>query len=414
MRVLHFADLHIGVENYGRIDPETGLSSRLLDFLSALDELVDYALDNSVDLVLLAGDAYKNRDPSQTQQRELAKRLSRLSEAGVSVFLLVGNHDIPNSIGRATAIDIFDTLQVPSVYVGDQLKIYSVDTRSGPIQIVALPWPKRSKLLAKQDTRRMSLGDINGKIQDLLTEGIKSASDNLDPQIPAILAGHVTISGASLGSERSMMLGKDHILLPSALHLPCFEYIALGHIHKHQVIKEDPLMVYSGSLQRVDFSEESDVKGFCVVDLDTAKVQGSRMVSYNFVPVEARKFITIDVGVPEGNEDPTSEVLKAISRFDIVDAVVRVRINLTSEQRKYLDDRLVREGLGKAYFIAAITIDMNEEHRTRIPSDSIEGLDLLSTMELYLRSKNVQSHREKQLLKYAEELLEEELNNDQD
>ena len=58
MRILHFADLHIGVENYGRTDPQTGLSTRLLDFLSALDEVVEYALSRDVDLVLLAGDAY--------------------------------------------------------------------------------------------------------------------------------------------------------------------------------------------------------------------------------------------------------------------------------------------------------------------------------------------------------------------
>ena len=75
MRILHFSDLHIGVENYGRTDPNTGLSTRLTDFLEALDELVEFALANSVDLVLLAGDAYKGRDPSQTHQRELARRL---------------------------------------------------------------------------------------------------------------------------------------------------------------------------------------------------------------------------------------------------------------------------------------------------------------------------------------------------
>ena len=101
MRVLHFSDLHIGVENYGRIDPETGLSTRLGDFLAAFDQVVDYAIDNHFDLVLLAGDAYKGRDPSQTHQREFARRLTRLSTAGIPSFLLVGNHDLPNAASRA-------------------------------------------------------------------------------------------------------------------------------------------------------------------------------------------------------------------------------------------------------------------------------------------------------------------------
>ena len=89
MRILHFSDLHIGVENYGRIDPETGLSTRLGDFLDSFDQVVEFALNESVDLVLLAGDAYKGRDPTQTHQREFAKRLNRLSQAGIPTFLLV-------------------------------------------------------------------------------------------------------------------------------------------------------------------------------------------------------------------------------------------------------------------------------------------------------------------------------------
>ena len=58
LRILHFSDLHIGVENYGRIDPQTGLSTRLIDFLSSLDQVVEFALTENVDLVILAGDAY--------------------------------------------------------------------------------------------------------------------------------------------------------------------------------------------------------------------------------------------------------------------------------------------------------------------------------------------------------------------
>ena len=115
MRILHFSDLHIGVENYGRIDLETGLSTRLGDFLDSLDQVVEFALNEGVDLVLLAGDAYKGRDPTQTHQREFAKRLNRLSQAGIPTFLLVGNHDLPAASSRATAVDIFPTLEVANV-----------------------------------------------------------------------------------------------------------------------------------------------------------------------------------------------------------------------------------------------------------------------------------------------------------
>jgi len=153
VKIIHFADLHLGVESYGRLDPDTGLSSRLLDFLSALDRLVDYALENKADLVLFCGDAYKSREPSQTQQREFARRIRRLSSAGIPIFLLVGNHDLPNATGRATTTEIFDTLAVENVYVSSRPDVYRIHTGSGTIQIVSLPWLRRSGLLRREEMK---------------------------------------------------------------------------------------------------------------------------------------------------------------------------------------------------------------------------------------------------------------------
>ncbi len=72
IRVLHFADVHIGMENYGKTDPETGLSSRVRDFLRRMDEMIDFAREHDVDLTIFAGDAFKTRSPNPTYQREFA------------------------------------------------------------------------------------------------------------------------------------------------------------------------------------------------------------------------------------------------------------------------------------------------------------------------------------------------------
>ena len=133
------------------------MSSRLSDFLSTFDEVIDFALENDVHLALFCGDAYKSRDPSQTHQREFAKRIARLSTAGIPVFLLVGNHGMPNVVGRATALEIFRTLDVPSVITGDTLQdVTSCPTAEGPVQIVALPWIRRSAFLGRDDTRSLT------------------------------------------------------------------------------------------------------------------------------------------------------------------------------------------------------------------------------------------------------------------
>ena len=73
IRVMHFADTHFGVELYGRLDPDTGLNTRLKDFKQSLTSAIDTALERGIDLAVFAGDAYKNRDPRQTDQREFAE-----------------------------------------------------------------------------------------------------------------------------------------------------------------------------------------------------------------------------------------------------------------------------------------------------------------------------------------------------
>jgi exonuclease SbcD len=407
MRILHFSDLHIGVENYGRIDPATGLSTRLGDFLASLDEVVEFSLNENVDLVLLAGDAYKGRDPSQTHQRELAKRLFTLTEAGIQVFLLVGNHDLPNATSRATAVDIFPTLQVPNVHIGDSLQTYTVKTRSGPLQIVAVPWPRRGGILSREDSRGLSINEVRQEIEGRMTAAIEDRVKNLDPSIPAILTAHATISGATVGTERSMMLGQDHVLLVSAVQKSQLEYVALGHIHKHQVLRQDPpMVVYSGSLQRVDFSEEADQKGFCIVDIDPSAPQGQRMLDFQFHKVDARSFVTIDARIDSAELDPTGAVIRAIARNDITGAVVRVRITLPAELEPHLREPDIREALDGAHFIAAVSREVAGTRRTRLGSDVAEGLQPMQAVRLYLESRDVDPRRQEKVLRYAEELVQ--------
>lgn len=407
MRILHFADLHIGVENYGRIDSNTGLSSRLGDFLRTYDELVEYAIGEGIDLVLFCGDAYKSRDPSQTHQREFARRITRLSNAGIPTFLLVGNHDTPQVIAQATALEIFPTLNVADVYIGDRLQTYIVETRDGPLQVVALPWIKRSDFLATNAARGMTHGEINQAIEQGISRAIQAQVDSLDNAIPAVLAGHVTISQSTLASEQTMMLGHDHVLLNSNVALPQLEYVALGHIHRHQVLSQNPYVVYSGSLQRVDFGEEKDEKGFCVIDIDPSQPQGSRLTSFEFVTNGARRFLTIDVKLDSGDDDPTATVVKAIESEDLSEAIVRLRLALPAELEPLLVESRIRDALEPAHHIASISKDVADRARTRLQNANTRGLSPQDALRLYFDTRNVPDDRAGVLMKYADELIAE-------
>ena len=407
MRILHFADLHIGVENYGRIDPNTGLSSRLRDFLHTYDELVDYAIDTRVDLVLFCGDAYKSRDPSQTHQREFARRIARLSHAGIPTFLLVGNHDTPQVIAQATALEIFPTLNVANVHIGDRLKTYIVDTRSGPLQVVALPWIKRSDFLASEAARGLTHQQINEAIQRMIDNAVRAQAEGLDAGIPSVLAGHVTISQSTLASEQSMMLGHDHVLLNSSVALPQFDYVALGHIHRHQVLSQNPYVVYAGSLQRVDFGEEKDEKGFCVIELDPTQPQGSRLASFEFVSSDARRFLTIDVKLSSGDEDPTATVISEIEAEALRSAIVRLRISLPAEIEPMLVESRIRDALSPAHHVASISKDVADRARTRLQDANTRGLTPRDALRLYFDTHGVPDDRAAVLMQYADELIAE-------
>ena len=108
--MVHFADIHIGVENYGKFNPETGLSTRVEDFLTRLDEIVTYSANNGADLAIFAGDAFKTYQPNPTLQREFAHRVRDLARI-CPVVLLVGNHDQPPNMTRAFSIEINETFQ---------------------------------------------------------------------------------------------------------------------------------------------------------------------------------------------------------------------------------------------------------------------------------------------------------------
>ena len=407
MRILHFADVHIGVESYGHTDPATGLSARLGDFLRTFDQLVDYAIDTRVDLALFAGDAYKSRDPSQTHQREFARRIARLSRAGIPVFLLVGNHDVPNVATRATALDIFPTLAVPNVITAERLETHVVHTRAGPLQIVALPWIRRSAYLAREETRGMSIEEINTQIQERVTAIVADRLDALDPAMPAVLTAHVSLNTARAGSEQSMMLGRDPVLMQSVVARPQLDYVALGHVHRHQVLAQNPHVVYSGSLERVDFGEEDDDKGFCVVELDSSAPPGRRLVDFTFRRVDARCFLTIEVRV-RADEDPTQAALRAIARSDVAGAIVRVRVAMPQEVEAQLREGEVRGALESAHFVAPIVRDVTRERRTRLGAASVEGISPQEALRLYLETANVPAERARTLMEMAERLIEEE------
>jgi exonuclease SbcD len=206
------------------------------------------------------------------------------------------------------------------------------------------------------------------------------------------------------GSEKSMTVGTYPSFSISSLHPRSFDYVALGHHHPQQNLGDGTPIVYSGSMQRVDFGEEKDDKGFYTVEIDKAKARGQRAAEPQFHSVAARSFVTVEVRPRDA--DPTAEALAAIRRAGVDDAVVRVILHLTPEQEPLLREAEVRQALAGAYYQAGVLRDTERRERRRLPGHvHLESMSTLDLLELYWQEKKVPSDRIPVLKRYAMDII---------
>jgi len=386
LKILHFADAHIDMANYGRHDPETGLPLRVLDFLRSLDTIVDTAISERVDLVIFAGDAYRDRSPAPTFQREWGRRIIRLSRARVPTLLLVGNHDRSPAAGRAHAVQEFDTLQVPYVRVLDKPELLGPSQLWGlPLQVIALPWISRSALMASTAVFPGDVGGVYSGLEERASEVVEDLLAKRDATLPLVLAAHASVQGATYGSERAVMLGHD-VVLPSALVKdPRIDYVALGHIHKPQNLNEGghPPVIYPGSIERVDFGEAADEKYFVVAEVS----RGASTVQWRKLG-EIRAFIDRQI-VLTSADTVMDDILAGLPSPDrLTDAIVRLTVEYPRELDSLVDEPELRrhaEGAFEFHLVRRPQI----ERRSRLPADQAVGtLGPMELLDLYWKASN--------------------------
>jgi len=403
MRILHFADAHIDMANYGRHDPETGLPLRVLDFLKSLDTIVDTAITEKVDLVIFAGDAYKDRSPAPTFQREWGRRIIRLSKAGVRTLLLVGNHDLSPALGRAHAIQEFDTLEIPHVSVLATPKFLPAEELGLPAQVIAIPWVSRSGLVAATDASAGDGSEVFTQIEEHLTDLVNRWFERADPSLPTILTAHASVQGAKYGSERTVMLGADLVLPGSLVRDGRLDYVALGHIHKPQDLNENahPPVIYPGSIERVDFGEAGDDKFFIIAEIERnhAKVEWRQLTGI-------RPFIDRFVRL-ESPEDVTAALTLALPDPEkMTGAIVRLTVDYRREWDTLIDEPALRRHVGEVFEFHLIKRPQIES-RIRLPADQVvNSLSPLELLDQYWRAS--QTNEVEALQKMAKEIIEEE------
>ncbi len=405
IRFIHTADIHFGMENYGKIDAKTGIHSRLLDFKKALDFCIDTAIEKKVDFFLFSGDAYKTAHPSPTQQKLLVRCFLRLYKANIPVVIVIGNHDNPLSFGKANALEIFGELPLDGFYVIAQPKTLRLETQHGEVQIVGIPWPTRNTIALSNKHLHKSAVQITEYISRAVAQIIQNLAQKLDPKLPSILAGHLTVStGIFSGSEKRAIYGNDPILLPSQLAIAPFDYVALGHLHRYQNLNPNghPPIVYSGSIERIDFGERKEEKGFCLV---TIEKKGKP--TYEFIKTPTRPFVQIEVKLMPGKPQ-TEQIINAIKKHALEDAIVKILYHIPEGKKDVVDIKAVERACWQALYLVGIIPIRKPEIRKRRSNQMNVSMDLPTLLGVYFDSKPELKDKKDDLIKKTLLLLEEE------
>jgi exonuclease SbcD len=409
---IHTADIHFGVENYGKIDAKTGIHTRLLDFENALNFCIDYTIAQKADFFIFTGDAYKTANPSPTQQKLLMRCLLRLYAHKIPVIIIVGNHDHPLSFGKANSLDIFGNLPIDGFHVVSKPQIINLTTKNGPVQIVGIPWPTRNTVTISDQQLFKSASEITDYIANLVSQLITHFASQLDPHIPAILGGHLTVSsGIFSGSEKRAIYGTDPVLLPSQLAIKPFDYIALGHLHRYQDLNagSHPAIVYAGSIERVDFGERKEEKGFCHVT-----ITNKQTTTHQFIPTPTRPFIQIDITLKPINQidigsshhnHQTWQVLNALKQHHLKDAVLKIKYELPENETDIVNLKTIQLACSDAMFIVSIIGTCKPQARVMRTSMK-NSTDLPTMLKHYFTNKPELKERSENLTNLALQLAQ--------
>jgi len=254
MRILHTGDWHIGKLVNGLY-----MTQDQAYFLKAMCHLIE---EEKIDVLLIAGDVYDRSIPPTGAVDLLDEVLSHLVvDLGVKVLAIAGNHDSPDRLNFGSKILRDQGLYISS-HLEKNIRPLTLNDAFGPVNFYSIPYADPSVVRAVYEDDSIKNHDqAMGAIIDPILEDLKVDQRN-------ICISHSFVVGSEnpeeSDSERPLSIGgTDYV---SVDHYESFDYVALGHLHRPQRVKEDYIR-YSGSLLKYSFSEAKQRKSLTLIDL---------------------------------------------------------------------------------------------------------------------------------------------------
>ena len=378
MRIAHLADMHWGM-NYPGPSPE----SRFEDISRTMDWTADRIIEEKCNLVLVAGDAFKDSrvflDRASLEIKAFATWLRKISAAGIDVVAISGtpSHD------AVAAYELIKEMRIPKVVICTTPDI----VKNLSVSVACIPGLNRSGLVTQEEYRTMSAAEVHrimtGKITQLAI-GMRAQCNGIP-----ILMTHMAYQGADTGYT-DLMMQNEPVLMQEAT--TGYSLACLGHIHRPQQIGEN--VFYSGSPERLSFSDEHIKTGFWIHE------HNGNGFDSRFIETPARKYCTLNVDF-SGCEDLEKAMLwelagirkdtgEELLMFPTTGAITRLRYKCTREQvelisRKFMEATLYKGG---AYYVSDMHGDVEHVDRAR-DREVTESLGPVEALEKWAQKQGI-------------------------
>jgi len=401
MKMGIIGDTHFGAGfNLGKIDPESQLNTRLLDFSDTFNRIIDNFLQRGVKLVILTGDIFETRHPTSAQLNVFSRCLTRAVNKGLEIIIVVGNHDQQRTISTTT-LDVFHSLELDNVSVYSEMGLHTTtDTNGKKVHLFLMPYRDR----------RMLSADSNSDAIDMIDEelqALRARTLSEDEEHCRIIVGHYMMGKPGEFTDPDAF-SINELMIPLSM-FEGFDATIMGHVHQHEVVSRDPVIIYSGSMEKVSFGEKLHKKVAIVLDTDDiqnfeiirSKVRALYEMSFDYT--ESKKFYKQDI---------TDKIIEDIENYskthNVSNAIVKFSAMVKDNDLYYVNQNRIRsqilsKGVNYLSSVQIASVATRQLRNKEITEDLAGKKAMNSFINGLLEPDNMKSR----LLKCAMKVMEE-------
>ncbi|MEZ8312394.1 exonuclease subunit SbcD [Vibrio splendidus] len=375
MKILHTSDWHLGQNFYNK--------SRKNEHERFLQWLLEQVSEHDIDAIIVAGDIFDTSTPPSYAREMYNKFVVDSNKIGCQLVLLGGNHDSVSVLKETQQLLKYMGADViPNTNEDHATQVVELKGKNGDVEalVCAIPFIRPRDVLISQAgvtgvERQKQLGDaIKQHYQSVYDAAVeKRAEFENSEHMPIIATGHLTAMGVQQSdSVRDIYVGNLDGF--AADGFPDADYIALGHIHRPQVVAKREYIRYCGSPIPLSFDELKSQKQVCVVEF----IEGERTISQLPVPTfQPLAEIKGDL----------SEIESQLNQYIGLDSDQSVWLSIEVQAQDYLSDlqermRALTEGLN----VEVLQLRRARERRNQaLEQESAETLSELSPMDVFTK-----------------------------